>query len=90
MAHIALDLRQGDGELLAREADRIALGARPSRAPDAVHIVRRILWEVEVEHVTHVGDMQPARGHIGGDEHREIAVMEVAQEAQPLVLRHIA
>ena len=37
-----------------------------------------------------IGNVQTARGDIGGDQHREFAFVKLAQESQPLGLRHIA
>ena len=60
MAHIALDLGQRHSELFASEADRIAFGAGTSRTAYAVNIIRSVLWQVEVEHVADVGNMETA------------------------------
>ena len=75
---------------LAAEADGVALGAGARRAADAMHVVRGILRQVEVEHVADVGDVQAARGHVGGDQHGQLAGVEFAHEAQALLLRHVA
>src|SRR5947207_7460024 len=89
MPDITLDFRQRHRILLARETDGVALGAGAGGAADAVHVVGRVLRQVEVEHVADVRDVQAARGHIGGDQDGELAVVEIAQEAQALVLRHV-
>ena len=90
MTDVGLDLRQRHRELLAGEADGIAFGAGAGRTADAVHVVGSILRQVEIEDVADVRNMQAARGHIGGDQHREISIVKVTQEAQALGLRHIA
>src|SRR5437016_10006622 len=89
VADITLDLRERHGVLLAGEADGIALGAGAGGATDAVHVVGRVLRQVEVEHVTDIRDVQAAGGHVGRDQDCEFAVVEIAQEAQALVPRHI-
>jgi hypothetical protein len=60
VAEVALDLRQGYREFLAGETDGVAFRSGASRAADAMHVVRRILRQVEVEHMAHVRDVQPA------------------------------
>src|SRR5579863_8373205 len=84
VADVGFDVRQRHGVLLAGEADRIALGAGARGAPDPMHVVGRVLRQVKVEHVTHVRDVQSARGDVGGDQYRELALVEVAQKPQPL------
>src|SRR5215469_16860323 len=60
VADVALDIRQGDCELLTGEADGVPLRAGPRGAPDAMYVIGRILRQVEVEHVTDIGDVQSA------------------------------
>src|SRR5580658_7030258 len=88
VSEVVLDLRQRDREFLAGKADGVALGAGARGAADAVYVVGGILRQVEVEQVADVGNMQPAGGYVGRDKHRELAVVEVPEESQPLVLRH--
>ena len=45
-----------------------------------------MLRHVVVDDVAHVGDVQPARGDVGGDEHFEAAVAEAAQGLLALAL----
>ena len=90
VADVGLDIGQRDRVLLATEADGVAVGAGARGAADAVHVVGRILRQVEIEHVADIGNVQAARGDVGGDQHRELALVELAQEAQPLGLRHVA
>src|SRR5258706_3270024 len=85
-----LNFRQRYRVFLAAEADGIAGGAGAGGAADAVDVVRGVLRQVVIEHVADVGNMQAARGDIGGDEHRQFALVELAQEAQALHLRHVA
>ena len=90
VADECLDLRQRLDVLLAAEADRIARRARPRGAPDAVHVVLRVLRHVVVEHVAYVRDVQAARRDVGRDERGQLAVVELAQHAHALALRHVA
>ncbi len=90
MADIALDVGQRNGVFLAAETDGVALGAGACSASDAMHIIFRVIRQVEVKHVAHVGNVQAARGHIGGDQHRDIAVMKIAHHFQAFGLRHVA
>ena len=87
---VVLDLGQRHRVFLAAEADRIAILAGARRASDAMHVVGRILRQVVVEYVADVGNVQAARGDIGRDQHGQIAAVEFAHEAQPLLLRHVA
>jgi hypothetical protein len=90
VAEVAFDLRQRDREFLAGEADGIPIRAGTRRTSDAMHVVRGVLWQVEVEHVADIRDVQSARCDIRSDQHGEIAIVKVAEELQALVLRHIA
>jgi hypothetical protein len=75
--------------VLAAEADRVALRAGARGAADAVHVVGAVLRQVEVEDVLTSGTCRPR-------EATSVAIstarcrVELAQEAQPLVLRHVA
>ena len=77
VSHITLDVGQRDRVLLAGEADGVALGPGAGRAADAMHVIGRILRQVEVEDVADVGNVQAARGDIGRDQHRELALVEL-------------
>ena len=85
-----LDLRQRFDVLLAAETDRVARRARARRAADAMHVVLGILGQVVIDDVADVGNVQPARGDIGRDERRQLAVVELAQHPHALSLRHVA
>src|SRR5262249_52004821 len=60
VSHVAFDLRQRHGELLAGEADCIALRPGTSGAADTMNIIGGVLRQVEVEHVADIGDVQTA------------------------------
>ena len=74
---------------LVHEADGAAGGARPRRAPDAVHVVFRILGQVPVDHVADRFDVQPARGDVGGHEHGQGALLEIVDDPEPPLLIHV-
>jgi hypothetical protein len=90
VADVAFNFRQRDRKLLAGEADGITIHTGTSRTPNAMHVVRSVLRQVEVEHVTDIRDVQSARCDIGRNQYGEIAVVKVAEELQALVLGHIA
>ena len=60
MADVALDFRERDREFLAREADGITLGSGACGASDPMHVVGRILGQVEVEYMADIRDVQPS------------------------------
>jgi hypothetical protein len=60
MTQVVLDLRKRYRVLLAGEADRVALRSGASRAADAMNVISSVLWQVEVEDMTYVGNVQPA------------------------------
>src|ERR1700736_6963228 len=66
MADVALDIGQRDGVLLAAEADGIAFGAGARGPADSMHIVFRIVRQIEIKYMAHIGNMQAARCHIRG------------------------
>src|SRR5215475_1080103 len=75
---------------LVGQADGLARGARARRASDAVHVVLGVLRHVPVDHVGHALDVQTTRGDIGGDEDGQLAVLEVVEDLEPLLLLHVA
>ncbi len=68
----------------------VAFGASARGTTDAVHVVGGILRQIEIEDVADVGNVQSARSHVGRDQHCQLAVVELPQEAQSLGLWHIA
>src|SRR5262245_50780574 len=75
---------------LVDERDGLATGAGPSRATDAVDVVLGVLGEVPVDDVGHRLDVQPARGHIGGHQHRQLTFLEVVEDPQAPLLVDVA
>ena len=89
MPEIGLDFRQRNRVFLACEADGIPVATGPGCASDPVNVVRGILRQIEVEHVTDIRDVQPAGCNIGRDQYSKITVVEVAQEFESLILWYI-
>ena len=75
---------------LVDQADRLARRARPRGAADAVDVVLGVLRQVPVDDVGHPLDVQPARGDVGRDQDRQLAVLEVVQDLQPPLLVDVA
>jgi hypothetical protein len=69
---------------------RQARGAGAAGAADAVHVVLGVERHVEVEDRRQVGDVQAARGHVGGHQQVHLAGLEGGQRLQPLVLALVA
>lgn len=90
MTNKPLDVDQRIRVILTGEADGVAGTARTGRAPNAVDIVFRVLRQIEIEHMTHIRYVQPARRHIGGYQHWELAFGKLLQQMQPLFLWHVA
>jgi len=78
MADVTLDIGQRNGVFLATETDGIAFGARARCASNAMHVVFRVVRQIEIEHVADVRNVQAARRHIGCDQHRNVAIVKVA------------
>ena len=73
-----------------RQRDRHAFTADAARAPDAVHVHLRRRRQVEVDHMRHVLDVEPARGHVGGHEDVGLLAAEQLHHAVALLLHHAA
>lgn len=90
MANKLLNVYQRVRVILAGEADRVAGTARTGCASNAVYIIFRVLRQIEIEYMTHIRYVQPARRHIGGHQYRELAFGKLLQQMQPLLLWHVA
>ena len=80
----------GGGAVGADEADRQAAFTGAAGAADAVHVG---LWgarEVKVDDHRQLIDVQAARGQIGGDQHLQVAGLEVGQRHLARALAHLA
>ena len=54
-----------------------------------MNVVLAVARNVEVQHEVHVGDVEAARSHVGGDEDVTGAFAELVQRAETLLLRHL-
>ena len=90
MADELLDLRQMHRVVLAAEADRVAEGAGTRRAADAMHVVLRVLRQVEVEDMAHFRNIQPAGSNIGSDEQLGLSFAKAIERRHSRGLIHIA
>lgn len=77
MPKVSLDFRQGDRIFLAGEADRVTVGSGSGRASNPMNVVSGVLRQVKVKDVTHIGDVQAAGCNIGGNQYRQVPVVEV-------------
>jgi len=62
-----------------QQSNRSSRVACPARAADAMDIVLRHVGQLIVDHVRQLFDVEPARGHFGGDECRDLVRFEVGQ-----------
>ena len=78
--------------LLARgdEQDRLAAASGTAGAADPVHVALGVVRDVVVEHVADALHVQAARGHVGGHQHVELAVLELLDGALALLLLDVA
>ena len=70
--------------------DRDPVGAVARGAPDPVHVLLGHIGHFKVEHVAHAGHIDPARGDIGGDQHRGRTLLERVQRGGALRLALVA
>jgi len=59
--------------LLVHQRQGVPDVADTAGTSDAVHVVVDIVREVVVDHLSHVGDVQPTGRDVCGDEHRALA-----------------
>ncbi|CAM2160898.1 hypothetical protein PT2222_90115 [Paraburkholderia tropica] len=82
------------GELLflvrRAQRQRVAGRARAARAADTVHIVFRVERQVEVDDGRQFGDVETARGHVGGHQRLDLAALEGVERLHALALRAVA
>ena len=69
------------------EREGVADVLRAPRAPDpGGHRILRVLRHIVIDHVTHAGDVQPARCDIGRDHHFVFAALEALERLDPFPL----
>ncbi len=86
----ALDRAQQRAILGAHQRERLAGGARPAGAADAVHVILGDVRQVEVHDVRQVLDVEAARRDVGRDQHLHLALLEVLERADARVLALVA
>jgi len=72
------------------DGHRRAAAARTAGAADAMHIVVGMMGYVEIEHMAHRRDIEPARRHVGGDQQADLAAAELVQRRRAGRLIHVA
>ena len=77
------------GAIGADEADGLAAGAGAAGAADAVGVIHRRARQVVVDHGRQAGDVDAARGHVGGHQDLQTAGLEIGQHLAALSLAAI-
>ena len=72
------------------EQNRFAAAPCPAGAADAVHVGFAIERQVVIDHVADALHVESARGHVGGDQHVELAAAEVIDDPFALFLGDVA
>ena len=67
MADKILNIGERDRVVLTAKANRISECTDARRATDPVDVVLRVLGEIIVKDVGHIGDVQSSRRYIGAD-----------------------
>ncbi len=86
----ALDRAQHAALARGDEQDRLARSPGPAGAADAVDVGLGVVGNVVVDDVADALDVQPARGHVGGDQDVDIPALEPIDDFLALLLRHVA
>lgn len=86
----ALDVAHASALAAITKRQRHTASARAPRPPDAMHVALRVFRNVEVHDVTHAVDIDPARRHIGRDQHLHASILEGLERPLPGVLRLVA
>ena len=76
MTRIGFNVDQVHRVILAGETYCGARFAGARSTPDAVHVVFAEFRKVIVEDVGYVGNMQPARGDVGGNQDRILTIVK--------------
>jgi hypothetical protein len=82
---VQIHLISGRGQ---RNGDPLLPGA--AGAADAMNVTFRVVWNVIVEHVRNPFDVEPARRHIGGDQHLHFRLAKAPHRLLPLRLTQIS
>ena len=76
-------------DLLLSEVTTLTKIAHATRATDAVHVLFNVGWQVEVNDVLHVRDVQTSSRHSRCDENGTASVAEAAERIFTFLLRAI-
>ena len=68
--------------VLGAERDRNTIRPGPRRAPDAMDIALRLVWQVVVEHVTDPLHIDPPASYVGCDQDGEPPVLETVHQGR--------
>src|SRR5437868_9903933 len=90
LARSPLDVAQIAALIRAAESDGDAVGAGARGAPDAVDILLGHVGQVEVDDMADAGNVDPAGGDVGCDQHRHVAGLEAGESALALRLALVA
>ena len=72
------------------EEDRLAAATGTASAADAVGITLRVGGHVIVDDMADALNVEPARGHVGGHQDVDAAVLELTDRALAMLLLHVA
>lgn len=72
------------------ERDRLSLFTSATGTADTVNVVFRYVWKLEIYYVWKVGNVDSARGDIGGDEDTDVVRFEVLKGAFACGLTFVA
>src|SRR5262249_25560500 len=83
---------RGDGLVVGGGGDRYrcAAAAGPARAADAMNIIIGMMRHVEIEDVAHIGDVEAAGGHVGGDQQGHLVLAKLVERRHARGLIHVA
>src|SRR5215203_337477 len=85
----ALNLTQPAHFARRDQGNRLAGATGPSGAANAVDISLGTLRDVIIDHVRDIGDIETARGDVGGNQHLRLPAAEAAHDAVALRLREV-
>ncbi len=87
---VLLDLADKPHLVHARQAQGQARFAGAAGAANAMHMHLGVRGNVDIDHRFELRDVQPARGHVGGHQHRAAAVGKLCQHLVALTLLQLA
>ena len=85
-----LDVADAAHLVHAGQVQREAFLAGAAGAADAVHVLLGLVGDVDVDHALQLRDVEAARGHVGGHQHRAAAVGELDQHLVAVALLEVA